>query len=375
MALERRGSINNIGNGIGGGLSMGEDGDSQLALGRFERANQERAKMIASQREAEGGGRLTVIRDSSRAPSIAELQNGRMDERTAQADALRNRSAIDQQRLGLDSRELDRNLANDQINRQKTQQELRAGQLALDSDVRTNTLRTKLADPTLQGDERAQAERNFLLTADPASYLANQAKSGTYRLDMETKQLEQQVLRQKLEQGQQKAEQTQQDRAKAAEGVAATFELAIGSADRLIEHPGLDRAVGISSIAPSLPGGNAANFEAQLDTLKAQTFLPQVQALKGAGALSDAEGKKLSEAVGALSTRMSPEAFKGELKRVRNSLAQAQERALRGIPAASQGGQAPTTAAPTQIKTDDEYAALPPGAVFTDPNGVTRRKP
>ncbi|WP_324734114.1 hypothetical protein [Pseudomonas paeninsulae] len=376
VPLAQRGSMSNIGNGIGS-FSQGEAGDSQLAIGRFERANQERAQMLASRpRElGDNGGRTTIVRDSSRPPSIAERLNDRRDRADATAGLDQRRVANDERRTDADIAGNAQRLANDQITQQKTLQEIEAGRLSLGSSLRLDGLRKQLVDSALQGDERALAERNFLLMTDPAGYQSNQAKRGTLGLDMETKQLEQQVLRQKLDQGQVKAEQAQQDRTKAAEGTAATFELAIGSADRLLEHPGLERAVGISSIAPSLPGGNAANFEAQLDTLKAQTFLPQVQALKGAGALSDAEGKKLSEAVGALSTSMSPEAFKGELKRVRNSLAQAQERALRGIPAASQGGQAPASATATQIKTDDEYAALPSGAVFTDPNGVTRRKP
>jgi hypothetical protein len=78
--LARAGSAANVGNGVGT-FSQAEAGSAQLALERFERAGQEREKMIAASRSGqigEGGGRVTVVRDSSRAPTIAELQNSRI---------------------------------------------------------------------------------------------------------------------------------------------------------------------------------------------------------------------------------------------------------------------------------------------------------
>ena len=102
------------------------------------------------------------------------------------------------------------------------------------------------------------------------------------------------------------------------------------------------------------------------------------------GALSDAEGKKLLDAVGALSTKMKPETFRAELKRVRDTLTQSQERAMRGVPgvqSAQQGAQrneagtvSESPASPVRISGDSDYNALPPGALFIAPDGTTRRK-
>ncbi len=106
------------------------------------------------------------------------------------------------------------------------------------------------------------------------------------------------------------------------------FDRAIGSAERLKRHPGLGAAVGsafdpqsFGSYLPfndgkALGGTNAANFEAQLDALKAQVFLPMVQSMKGMGALSNAEGQKLTDAIGALDQRMSEGEFTGSLDRI-----------------------------------------------------------
>ena len=79
-----------------------------------------------------------------------------------------------------------------------------------------------------------------------------------------------------------------------------------------------------------IPGTNAAGFASQLETFKAQTFLPQVQNLKGTGALSDAEGKRLTAAVGALDQKMKPAEFDAQLKIIENDLRKARARVTGG---------------------------------------------
>ena len=81
-------------------------------------------------------------------------------------------------------------------------------------------------------------------------------------------------------------------------------------------HPGRKAGTGTSSFLGNVPGTDARGFQAQLETFKAQTFIPMVSALKGMGALSDAEGKKLAAAVGALDPSMKEAEFERELKRV-----------------------------------------------------------
>ena len=117
----------------------------------------------------------------------------------------------------------------------------------------------------------------------------------------------------------------------ANQGAAASYDRAIQSIDRLKNHPGLSSAVGISfaklaTPGMTVPGTDRADFEAQLDSLKAQTFLPMVQSLRGMGALSDAEGKKLTDAIGTLSTNQSEKAFKESLDRIKADLEAAKAR-------------------------------------------------
>lgn len=133
----------------------------------------------------------------------------------------------------------------------------------------------------------------------------------------------------------------------AQEQAMASYDTAIATLDRLggkgkpgdegyvAPHPGFQAAVGaglgktlVPFVGP-VPGTNRAGFMRELETFKAQTFLPMVQQLKGMGALSDAEGAKLSAAVGALNEDMGEKEFKASIGRIKTDLAAAKERAAR----------------------------------------------
>ncbi|HDP6540770.1 TPA: phage DNA ejection protein [Escherichia coli] len=147
-----------------------------------------------------------------------------------------------------------------------------------------------------------------------------QEKALDRQIARESNQLKLEELKQKQADVRQKADIARADRQAAAQGAVDTFSTALDSLNEIEQSPGLSKAVGIRSAFPTVPGSDAANFEARLDTFKAQTFLPMVQSLKGMGALSDAEGKKLSDAVGALSLKMSEKAFRDSIGKIRNQL-------------------------------------------------------
>ena len=109
------------------------------------------------------------------------------------------------------------------------------------------------------------------------------------------------------------------------------FDRAISTAERLKTHPGFGAAVG-SGFDPQafgsynplngkvLGGTNAAGFESELEAMKAQVFLPMVQSMKGMGALSNAEGDKLTAAIGSLNPNMPEEQFQASLDRIMDDL-------------------------------------------------------
>lgn len=130
------------------------------------------------------------------------------------------------------------------------------------------------------------------------------------------------------------ARETQKLEAKATpsvnQGSIDAIDQAKGSLQTIIDHPGRKAATGKSAIfnKVTLPGTDRAGFQARLETFKAQTFVPMVAQLKGMGALSDAEGKKLTAAVGALDPNMPEDEFLASANEIMNELELKKRRAL-----------------------------------------------
>ena len=117
-----------------------------------------------------------------------------------------------------------------------------------------------------------------------------------------------------------KQEASDIERVRSLADKSATTQTALDNIAQLLVDPGRKAGTGASSFLGNIPGTAARSFQARLETFKAQTFIPMVSALKGMGALSDAEGKKLSAAVGALEPNMKEEDFDSELRKVAKTL-------------------------------------------------------
>lgn len=155
--------VGRVGNGIGT-FSQSEAGDSQLAYDRNERAIAEREKMIQASRSGaigEGGGRVTVVADSSRTPSLQERQLARLDNRTAQTEALRAQTqqsgAEAEQQLQLGAQRM----STEQLNQQRLQQQVEEGQYGVQDRQRIAELQARMVDPGLSEEERTSAREAY----------------------------------------------------------------------------------------------------------------------------------------------------------------------------------------------------------------------
>jgi hypothetical protein len=107
--------------------------------------------------------------------------------------------------------------------------------------------------------------------------------------------------------------------------VLADIDNAIKTVDRVGAHEGLSAVVGMKNPlggslgSMSVPGSRAADFRAELATLKSQTFLQSIQAMRGTGPLSDREGAKVESAIAALDENQSEESFRKALIRIKGS--------------------------------------------------------
>lgn len=165
--------------------------------------------------------------------------------------------------------------------------------------------------------------------------------------------------------------------AKAAAGdpknqqAVASYDRAIRTARELLNHDGLNGAVG-SALDPAsigrwnpftgnpVAGTRPADFMAKLDTLKSQVFLPMVQALRGMGALSNAEGDKLTDAIGALKNSMSEVEFRSSLTTVISDLESYKARATKtttAAPAPATSGGTPGPMAIAHLRQNPGLAA------------------
>lgn len=169
------GGVGSVGDGIGT-FSQGQAGDSKLALDRFDRANAIRAQTVKEGRQGvvgEGGGRLTVVADSSRSPSLQDFQHARLNERVAQTAALDKRGAREDQQLALNVNRDNRESAAAGI-------EMQTAQMGLDSGLRIEEIRQQLSDPAIQGDQRTALERSYasLTTSAKDRYVLQDAVIG-----------------------------------------------------------------------------------------------------------------------------------------------------------------------------------------------------
>lgn len=131
-----------------------------------------------------------------------------------------------------------------------------------------------------------------------------------------------------------------QDRAQAQASGIDTLDRSLGTVERLLAHPGRTTATGLSgAIDPRnyIPGTNAKDFQKELETFDAQLFLSNVKQLKGMGQLSDAEGKKVSAAAGAIKPGMSDKAIENNLNIIRSELGKAKVRMMSGAMKAPSG--------------------------------------
>jgi hypothetical protein len=178
----------------------------------------------------------------------------------------------------------------------------------------------------------------------------------------------------------QQQKQTQFEQGQTVQGSMDAATTALAQVDRVLNHPGLSGVFGIEGhgqvggvgtitgkLASLIPGTDAADFKATLDTLKSQLFLNNVKSLSGMGALSDAEGKKIADATASLSTDQSASSFRTAVGVIKSTLQRAQAKA-------AANPQASTTNAGFVLNSP-KYGAVTEGMVtklMKDHPGATR---
>ncbi|HAV9508100.1 TPA: acyltransferase [Escherichia coli] len=145
----------------------------------------------------------------------------------------------------------------------------------------------------------------------------------------ETNALKLAELQDKRLQNQQAMEQAKRDKADAYNSGMDNLSRTIETATKVLNSPGFTGYFG-TNINPLssrfIPGTEAADTETLVDTLKSQGFLSGIQQMKGMGALSNAEGQKVMDAIGSLSPNQSEKSARAAIKTIIKTTEMAQKR-------------------------------------------------
>ena len=145
-------------------------------------------------------------------------------------------------------------------------------------------------------------------------------------------------------------------------------------------HPGFSEAVGFGFGTSMIPGTQGKSFSIRHKEVLSQAFLDAFEALKGGGAITEKEGEKATAARTRMDLAQSEKEYMTAAREYQGVLKRGVENAKARIQRS--GGAAPTPAATATpeasaapvIKSEAEYNALPSGATYIDPDGVSRRK-
>lgn len=154
-------------------------------------------------------------------------------------------------------------------------------------------------------------------------------------------------------------------------------------AKAILDDPALGRITGLAGAFPNIPGGDAANVQAKLETLKSQVGFAVLQAMRDAsktggalGQVSDRENVMLQNNLAALDTSQSPEAFRKSLQQIIDYTAGVKTRLKSAYEQQYGGGQTaeePADGIPS-ITSAADYNAIPSGSQYRDPSGQIRTK-
>jgi hypothetical protein len=137
----------------------------------------------------------------------------------------------------------------------------------------------------------------------------------------------------------------------------ASAEQTLTLIDEMVKHPGRETATGLSSwLDPRnyLAGTDATNFRVRSDQMQGRTFLTAFEQLKGAGAITEQEGKAATSAIARLNTAQGDEEYLAALNELKAIVVKGME-----IARQKAGGAQPGAA-----------GAPPPSGAKPDPLGL-----
>jgi hypothetical protein len=209
-------------------------------------------------------------------------------------------------------------------------------------------LAKKQAEATKSGVDAKYAEQGALLDLEKKGWditniredigikkEANRIAAMNAAANRENNSLKREELGLKIKEARAALDDKVRAKAAEAESSAGSIDNSLNTIERIKNNPSLDSVIGsFQGRVPAIFSDEANDAIALIDTLGSQAFLSQVSQMKGQGALSDAEGKKLQSALTNLSRNQSEKQFRANLDDASRLLAKGRDNLAKktGVP-------------------------------------------
>jgi len=229
---------------------------------------------------------------------------------------------------------------------EEIRRELATGMIMIDPKIGSQLLGQGMTTQEKQRQQQINLDREKFEYGKEQDKLDREAKNLDNQLKKAKTEAQTQQVQQKIEENQSKKDSLQRQKISDAQSSLAQAQDTVNLINRITSSEGFSSAVGAKGpsslfglLDQPIGGTDAADTAALLETLESKNFLNAIQQMRGLGALSDAEGKKVSSAIQNLSRNQTE-------KQLRNNLNQVVEITNRAIEKSKQiiqqeGGELP----------------------------------
>lgn len=130
----------------------------------------------------------------------------------------------------------------------------------------------------------------------------------------------------------------------AAPGVIDATDRTISQINAVVNHSAFSTSTGLLSPLQRVPGTSAYDFGRRLDQIKGAAFLEAYNSLRGAGAITEQEGRVATSAIARIESGLAPADLRKALDELRSIAERARERAFDAARGVSPTPQAPAQA-------------------------------
>lgn len=189
--------------------------------------------------------------------------------------------------------------------------------------------RAEIARNNDMTNARGWASNNIAQQNVNVRKLELQDKALDRQLSRETNQARLGILQDKRDTTQRELEKAKTEKVDTYNTSMDTMNRTIETANKVLNSPGFTGYFGVNLLPGTnrwVPGTDAADTGALVDTLKSQGFMSGIQQMRGLGALSNMEGQRVMDAIGNLSHNQSEKSARAAINTIIETTTKAQER-------------------------------------------------